>query len=71
MAGAVISLVLLRVPGTGLAGLLYVLYLSLCTIGQDFLSFQWDMLLLEAGFLAIFLGGSKVVILCSGGCCSG
>ncbi|HTC32186.1 MAG TPA: lipase maturation factor family protein [Bryobacteraceae bacterium] len=42
---------------------LYVLYLSLCTAGQDFLSFQWDSLLLEAGFLAIFLGNSKTVIL--------
>jgi predicted DCC family thiol-disulfide oxidoreductase YuxK len=42
--------------------LLYVLYLSLVSAGQDFLSFQWDMLLLEAGFLAIFLGSSRVVV---------
>jgi lipase maturation factor 1 len=42
---------------------LYVLYLSLCTAGQDFLSFQWDALLLETGFLAIFLGNSKIVVL--------
>jgi predicted DCC family thiol-disulfide oxidoreductase YuxK len=42
---------------------LYVLYLSLATAGQDFLSFQWDALLLEAGFLAIFLGNSKIVVL--------
>ena len=35
--------------------LLWVLYLSLVTVGQDFLSFQWDSLLLEAGFLAIFM----------------
>ena len=34
---------------------LWALYLSLVTVGQDFLSFQWDSLLLEAGFLAIFL----------------
>ncbi len=27
------------------------------------MSFQWDMLLLEAGFLAMFLGSSKVVVL--------
>jgi len=33
-----------------------VLYLSLVAAGRDFLSFQWDVLLLEAGFLAIFLG---------------
>jgi lipase maturation factor 1 len=42
---------------------LYVLYLSLSTAGQDFLSFQWDALLLETGFLAIFLGNSKIVVL--------
>lgn len=34
--------------------LLWVLYLSLFTIGREFLSFQWDILLLETGFLAIF-----------------
>ncbi len=64
VAGAVISLVLMAgyLERTALV-LLYVLYLSLCTIGQDFMSFQWDMLLLEAGFLAIFLGSSKVMIL--------
>ena len=33
----------------------WVLYLSLVYGGQDFLSFQWDILLLEIGFLAIFL----------------
>jgi predicted DCC family thiol-disulfide oxidoreductase YuxK len=35
--------------------LLFVCYLSLTVAGQDFLSFQWDILLLETGFLAIFL----------------
>jgi predicted DCC family thiol-disulfide oxidoreductase YuxK len=64
VTGAVISLVLLAgyMERAALL-LLYVLYLSLCTIGQDFMSFQWDMLLLEAGFLAIFLGSSKVMVL--------
>ena len=33
---------------------LWILYLSLTTAGRDFLSFQWDILLLEVGFLAIF-----------------
>ena len=33
----------------------FVLYLSLVHAGQSFLSFQWDFLLLESGFLAIFL----------------
>lgn len=36
--------------------LLWGFYLSLATAGQTFLSFQWDALLLEVGFLAIFLG---------------
>ncbi|HYY35479.1 MAG TPA: lipase maturation factor family protein [Candidatus Binatia bacterium] len=35
--------------------LLFIFYLSLTVAGQVFLSFQWDVLLLEAGFLAIFL----------------
>ena len=35
--------------------LCWVLYLSLFTVGQAFMSFQWDLLLLEAGFLALFL----------------
>ena len=30
-------------------------YLSLAIAGQTFLSFQWDILLIETGFLAIFL----------------
>jgi predicted DCC family thiol-disulfide oxidoreductase YuxK len=54
-AGAVISLLL----AIGLAPvlslvLLFVLYLSLSIAGQTFFSFQWDILLLETGFLAIF-----------------
>ena len=35
--------------------LLWAFYLSLTTAGQVFLSFQWDVLLLEVGFLSIFL----------------
>lgn len=34
---------------------LFVLYLSLLRVGQMFFNFQWDYLLLEAGFLSIFL----------------
>ncbi len=41
---------------------LFVLYLSLVTTSQVFLSFQWDALLLEAGFLAIFLGSSTLIV---------
>ena len=40
--------------------LLYVLYLSFSLAGQEFLSFQWDALLLEVGFLAIFFGHTRV-----------
>ena len=44
--------------------LLFILYLSLFHAGQMFLTFQWDSLLLEAGFLAIFLtaGPSHLII---------
>jgi len=38
--------------------LLLILYLSISTAGQDFWSFQWDILLTEAGFLAIFADAS-------------
>lgn len=34
---------------------LWLLYLSLFWVGQDFLGFQWDVLLLEAGFLAVWM----------------
>jgi len=35
--------------------LLWAIYLSLSTVCRDFLGFQWDILLLETGFLAILL----------------
>jgi hypothetical protein len=35
---------------------LWALYLSIVNVGQRFYSFGWESLLLEAGFLAIFLG---------------
>ena len=35
--------------------LLYIYYLSVVSAGQIFMGYQWDYLLLEAGFLAIFL----------------
>ncbi len=35
--------------------LLWVLYLSVTIAGQSFLEFQWDGLLLESGFLSLFL----------------
>ena len=33
----------------------WVCYLSLVSVGQEFLSYQWDILLLESGFVAFFL----------------
>ena len=53
--GAFMSILLIAeiVPVISLIAL-FVLYLSLTIAGQTFLSFQWDILLLEAGFLAIF-----------------
>jgi hypothetical protein len=36
--------------------ILWVLYLSVVNVGQTFYSFGWESLLLETGFLAIFLG---------------
>ncbi len=41
---------------------LFLLYLSLVTAGQEFMGYQWDALLLEAGFLAILLGSAPIVI---------
>src|SRR3989440_1734259 len=54
--GVVLSLLLIFgiAPALSLIGLV-VFYLSLTIAGQTFLSFQWDILLIETGFLAIFL----------------
>ena len=66
LAGCIFSLLLLFNRLSQMATImLFVLYLSLYHAGQIFLSFQWDSLLLEAGFLAIFLvsGPTLFVIL--------
>ncbi len=39
---------------------LWLFYLSLDLIGQDFYSFQWDALLLEAGFAAILAASHRL-----------
>src|SRR5438270_6294332 len=53
--GVVLSLLLIcRIAPAISLGVLFVFYLSLSIAGQAFLSFQWDILLLESGFLAIF-----------------
>lgn len=62
--GAVLSLLVIFNRCTVPALLvLFGLYLSLFHAGQVFTGYQWDLLLLEAGFLAILLPtGSAVVI---------
>ena len=54
--GAAASLALLAglAPAFSAAAV-WLLYLSLTVAGQVFLQFQWDILLLEAGLLAVFL----------------
>jgi hypothetical protein len=37
-------------------GLLWAIYLSFVNVGQTFYAFGWESMLLEAGFLAVFLG---------------
>ncbi len=64
-AGAALSLLLVFnvLPRLSLL-FLYALYLSLFFAGQIFMGFQWDLLLLEAGFLALVLS------IATAGCCS-
>ena len=65
-AGAGCLAALLIIFNIGLRAALivaFILYLSLVHAAQPFTSFQWDTLLLETGFLAIFLTPrSRVVI---------
>src|SRR5882724_2251940 len=54
--GVVLSLLLIfGIAPALLLVVLFVFYLSLTIAGQVFLNFQWDVLLLEIGFLSIFL----------------
>src|SRR2546425_5462471 len=60
--GAVLAL--LVVAGVAQApalALLWLLYLSTSVVGQTFLWFQWDALLLEAGLLAVFYAPTDLV----------
>lgn len=60
--GVFLSLLLIVgvAPVLALIGM-WVFYLSLVTVGQSFLSFQWDALLLETGFLAIFFAPLQIL----------
>jgi predicted DCC family thiol-disulfide oxidoreductase YuxK len=61
-AGTIFAILLIFgiAPAPCLA-LLWLFYLSLATVGRDFLGFQWDNMLLEAGFLAIFFAPLQFV----------
>ena len=41
-------------PTSLIFAVLWFLYLSIFQVGQAFSAFQWDILLLEAGFLVLF-----------------
>src|SRR5205085_2392721 len=68
-AGVALSLLVLTglpqrfgaVPAGVIWGLMWLLYLSFVNVGQTFYGFGWESLLLEVGFLAIFLGGWSTV----------
>lgn len=60
LAASYIGLVLALIVAAGSAstlatGALWALYLSFVSVGQSFYAYSWDLLLLEAGFLAIFM----------------
>jgi hypothetical protein len=55
-AGVALScLVVAGFANATLMGLLWVLYMSLVHVGQDWYGYGWEIQLLETGFLAIFL----------------
>jgi hypothetical protein len=45
---------------TALWAAVWALYLSIVNVGQTWYAFGWETLLLEAGFLAVFLGNSGI-----------
>ena len=58
VAGIVLAaLVVIGVAERTALAALFVLYLSCTVAGQVFMEYQWDALLLETGFLAIFVAG--------------
>jgi hypothetical protein len=42
--------------------ILWIFYLSLYQVGQTFMWFQWDILLLEVGFLSILVAPGSIEI---------
>jgi predicted DCC family thiol-disulfide oxidoreductase YuxK len=66
-AGAAASVLLIAgvLPSLAAAAA-WLCWLSVCVAGQMFLEFQWDLLLLETGLLAIFLVSPRRLLLRSG-----
>jgi predicted DCC family thiol-disulfide oxidoreductase YuxK len=63
LVGAIFSLLQLAGANSRLVRVaVFILYLSVVSAGQEFMSYQWDALLLETGFLAIFLGSSPLIV---------
>ena len=65
IAGAILAVLVIAgiAPSPGLF-LLWLIYLSLSTVCRDFLGFQWDVLLLQTGFLAIFFAPLRLWPFC-------
>src|ERR1017187_6880489 len=60
--GTVLSvLVILGIATAPSLVLLWLFYLSLSVVGEPFMGFQWDALLLETGFLAIFFAPRQLL----------
>ena len=61
-AGAVLSVLLVAgIAPLAVLFLLWTVYLSLVVVGQAFFSFQWDILLLEVTFFALFLAPLRLL----------
>lgn len=60
-AGAVLAVcVLIGIAPAPCLFLMWLIYLSLASVSGVFLGFQWDVLLLETGFLAIFFAPGRL-----------
>jgi predicted DCC family thiol-disulfide oxidoreductase YuxK len=62
LGGAGLSLlIILDIATAPVLIILWLFYLSIVTVGQSFMAFQWDTLLLETGLLAILLAPFKLL----------
>ncbi len=66
-AGSLLAvLVIIGIAPAPCLFLLWAIYLSLATVCREFLSFQWDYLLLEVGWLSVFLAPLQLLPRSSG-----